>query len=204
MKAKVIGGSIDGVDNLAPVLFDFDPRGVLDEYGEDWEKVLNRIEEEIRPRGQIRRATLSIWPQYCKTILSAARFIEQFKFKTAEDFYEWVKFFDRDERVRPSLPMLLEHEIEGFGFALSCDLLKELGYTSFPKPDVHLRDIFTALRLSEKGAERYQLFKDITRVANHSDVTPYNVDKVFWLIGSGNFYRDIDMIGKKGVTIQPP
>ncbi len=39
--------------------------------------------------------------------------------------------------------MLLGREINGFGFALSCDFLKELGYEDFPKPDVHLRDIFT-------------------------------------------------------------
>ena len=27
-------------------------------------------------------------------------------------------------------------------------------------------------------------------MARNADVTPYNVDKLFWLIGSGNFYRD--------------
>jgi hypothetical protein len=34
-------------------------------------------------------------------------------------------------------------------------------------------------------------------VAQNVGVTPYNVDKVFWLIGSGYFYDD-PQIGKNG------
>ena len=93
--------------------------------------------------------------------------------------------------------MLLDDEIEGFGFALSCDFLKELGYVNFPKPDVHLRDIFTALELCQEDADDYQLFKSVIRLSDHANVTPYNADKVFWLIGSGNFYKD-PMIGENG------
>jgi hypothetical protein len=93
--------------------------------------------------------------------------------------------------------MLLDHEIEGFGFALSCNFLKELGYVNFPKPDVHLRDIFTALELCQAGVDDYQLFNAIIRVASNANVTPYAADKLFWLIGSGNFYDD-PMIGSIG------
>lgn len=195
MKAGVIGGSIGGVARLAPVLSDFDPGAVLRRFGTAWEPILDEIVRSLQPRGQIRKTPRSIWPHYCQTILSAAAFIEQFK--TPDDFYGWVDFFDQDDRARASLPMLLSHEIEGFGFALSCDFLKELGYVNFPKPDVHLRDIFTALGLLQDGEEDYQLFKIIVRVARHASVTPYNADKVFWLLGSGYFYNDPN-IGKQG------
>jgi len=43
----------------------------------------------------------------------------------------------------------------------------------------------------------YQLFKAIIRVAGNANVTPYNVDKTFWLIGSGYFYDD-HAIGSNG------
>jgi len=86
--------------------------------------------------------------------------------------------------------MLLSREIEGFGFALSCDFLKEMGYIDFPKPHVHLRDIFKALRLCSEKTDNYQLFKAVIRVANHAGVSAYNADKVFWLIGGGYFYAD--------------
>ena len=188
MKSGVIGGSIDGIDKLAPILDGFNPKGVLSKYGDNWEEVLDQIVEQLKPRGKIRKTPRSIWPRYCQTILSAAEFIDQFA--SVDDFFSWVDFFDRDDRSRASLPMLLDHEIKGFGFALSCDFLKELGYINFPKPDVHLRDIFTALELCPEGEDDYQLFKAIIRVAKHSNVSPYNADKVFWLIGSGNFYKD--------------
>ncbi len=195
MKASVIGRSIGGVDKLAPVLKNFDPDAVLAKYGTDWESVLNDIVKRIKPKGQVRRTEQCLWPKYCKTILSAAAFMQQFN--SADDFFTWVNFFDGDDKARPSLPMLLSHEIDGFGFALSCDFLKELGYVEFPKPDVHLRDIFSALGLCDERADDYQLFKAIVRVAKNAGVKPYNADKMFWLIGSGYFYNHPE-IGKRG------
>ncbi len=195
MKARVIGGAIGGVNKLSTVLEDFDTEAVLKKYSDGWEAILDDIMKYLQPRGEIRRTPRSIWPHYCQTILSAANFIEQFA--SSDDFFKWVDFFDLDDRARPSLPMLLSREIEGFGFALSCDFLKELGYINFPKPDVHLRDIFMALNLCQDKRDDYLLFKAIIRLAGHADVSAYNADKVFWLIGSGNFYDD-PQIGKIG------
>ncbi len=195
MKAGVIGRAIGGVEKLSLVLEGFNPRAVIEKYTVDWEAILNDIVERLKPRGEVRRTPRSIWPLYCQTILSAANFVEQFL--SASDFFAWVDFFDRDDRARASLPMLLSREIEGFGFALSCDFLKEMGYVNFPKPDVHLRDIFTSLNLCQEKADDYQLFKSVIRVADHAEVSAYNADKVFWLIGSGNFYSDLH-IGNQG------
>ena len=188
MKAGVIGRAIGGVEKLSPVLEGFNAKAVLDKYAGDCETVLDDIVEQLKPHGVVRRTSRSIWPHYCQTILSAANFIEQFS--SASDFFCWVDFFDRDDRARASLPMLLSREIEGFGFALSCDFLKEMGYVNFPKPDVHLRDIFTALSLCPDKSDDYHLFKAVIRVANHAGVSPYNADKAFWLTGSGYFYAD--------------
>ena len=195
MKAGVVGRSIGGVNKLATVLENFAPDAVLAKYETGWQSILDDIVRTLHPRGQIRRTPRSIWPHYCQTILSAAAFVQQFG--SADEFYAWVDFFDRDDRARPSLPMLLSHEIKGFGFALSCDFLKELGYVGFPKPDVHLRDIFTALGLLPDGEDDYRLFRAIVRVARNANVTPYNADKTFWLIGSGYFYDDTH-IGNDG------
>lgn len=196
MKAGVIGKAIGGVDKLACVLSDFDPDTVLWKYGSNWQLLMNDIVMEIKPRGQIRQTPRSLWPQYCQTILSAAAFLEQFS--TAGKFFEWVDFFDSNDAARAGLPMLISYEVKGLGFALSCDFLKELGYINFPKPDVHLRDIFTALNLVQDGESDYHLFKVIVRVARNAGVSAYNADKVFWLIGSGYFYDDKQRIGKNG------
>ena len=197
MKSGVIGRSIGGVDKLSSVLYKFNSKKVLDEYRNSKE-VLNVIIKILKPTGKIRRKPGSLWPKYCETILSAARFIEQFS--SIDDFFEWLDSFNRDERSRASLPMLLSREIRGLGFALSCDFIKEMGYVNFPKPDIHLRHIFTALKLFDAKHYKdrdYGLLKAIVRLSNNANVTAYNADKVFWLIGSGYFYND-PQIGKKG------
>ncbi len=195
MNAGVIGGSIGGVYRLGPVLCDFDPLRVLEKYHSGWEGVLDDIVDQLKPRGSVPSTPRSIWPRYCRSILSGARFLS--RFSSAEDFYGWVDFFDEDERARPALPLLVAQEIEGIGFALACDFLKELGYDNFSKPDVHVKDIFQGLGLCPWGTSDYEVFKAVARVARNVGVTPYNVDKLFWLIGSGNFYKD-PHIGHKG------
>lgn len=195
MKPAVVGNSIGGVDKLASVLYDFDPKSVLDRYGDNWQAVLDQIITHLKPRGQVRTTSRGIWPHYCQTILSAAEFIDQFD--STNDFLQWVDFFDRDDRARASLPMLIDQEIEGFGFALACDFLMRLGYNNFAKPDTHLHDIFTGLELCQANADEYHLFKAIARLARNANIKPFEADRVFWLIGSGYFYDD-RMIGSDG------
>ncbi len=197
MRAGVIGGAIGGIDKLGVVLCDFDPAEVLKKFSSGWEEILDEIEEKSKPNGKIRRSPRSIWPRYCQTILSSAEFLSQFS--NVKDFYFWVDCFDKDNITRPALPLLLEKEISGIGFALACDFLKELGYDNFAKPDVHLRDIFTALELCPAEADDYGVFKSIINFSTNAGVSPYKVDKLFWLIGSGYFYKDLH-VGKEGRT----
>lgn len=193
MKASVIGGSIGGIEKLGCVLFDFSPQDVLEQYGPNSDLLLERIVSDVKPTGQIRRTGRSIWPQFCRSVLSGASFLS--RFDSAADFAEWVSFFDRDDRARPSLPMLLNKEIHGLGFALACDFLKELGYQDFCKPDVHLKRILVALKLAD-SSDDYEVFKSIVRIARNNGKKPYEVDKLFWLIGSGRFYDDGLSIGR--------
>lgn len=196
MGPGVIGGAIGGVDSLCDLLCEFSPAGVVEKYGtEDWEALLDDIVTQLRPNGKIRRTVRSLWPQYCQAVLTGAVFLSQFA--SAQEFHDWVGLFDSDDRVRPALPMLLSHEIHGFGFPLACDFLKETGYTGFGKPDVHLKRIFKGLHLSP-SREDYDVFKAILRIAAHVGETPYAVDKLFWLVGSGNFYRGGPKIGRHG------
>jgi hypothetical protein len=195
MKAGVIGGSVGGVGNLGRVLCNFEPAEVLEKYRSGWEGVLDDIVAQLKPRGSVPRTSRSIWPRYCRSVLSGASFLSQFS--TAADFYRWVDLFGGDERARPALPLLLAQEIDGFGFALACDFLNGLGYENFSKPDVHVKDIFGSLGLCPPGAGDYEVFRAVGRLARNAGVTPYNADKLFWLVGSGHFYDD-PHVGNKG------
>jgi len=90
--------------------------------------------------------------------------------------------------------LLLGEEIKGFGLALACDFLKEIGYRDYPKPDVHLRKIFYNLGLAE-SEEDYAVYKSIVEMAEIVGKDAYTVDKIFWLISSGNFYLENIKIG---------
>jgi len=195
MKAGVIGGAIGGIHNLGKALFNFDPKKVKEAFANDPNHLLTVIVETLHPRGQIRTTPRSIWPKYCKTILSAAAFFTQFK--DGKDFYAWANHLYGDPRSMAALPMILAAEIEGIGYPLACDFLKELGFVNYGKPDVHVIEIFVGIGLCAKGANPYQVQKVISQIAGAAEVSAYAVDKVFWLIGSGKFYNHPD-IGKAG------
>jgi len=164
------------------VTFGFNPVRVLKRY-EQGEELLFEIKAVLRPRGRPGK----IWRLFCDSALSGARFLAGFT--SARVFHAWVDVFHQDDRKLPALPLLLSREIAGFGFALSCDFLKELGYFKLAKPDVQLRRILEGLALVEPKANAYAVFKAVLRIAGNCKRTAYDVDKTFWLVGSGRFYR---------------
>ena len=194
MMASVIAGAIGGLGTLGPVLHGFAPRLVVRHFV-SWQALLDTIEKRLHPTGKIRRAKGSLWPLFARAALSGAAFLAQFS--TAAELLSWIRVFDRDHRKRPALPLLLSQEIDGFGFALACDFLKELGFVNFAKPDVHVKAIVRALALAPEDADDYTVFKTVVRIARNCDTTPYNVDKLFWLVGSGKFYAH-PALGRRG------
>lgn len=194
MMPAVIGGSVGSIKALRPVLCEFAPGPVSSRY-DSWQTLLNTIEAELKPRGKIRRERGSLWPRFTQAALSGAHFLAQFADLT--DFLRWVRAFDDDRRSRAALPLLISHEVHGFGFALACDFLKELGFFNFAKPDVHVITILKELELCDSKADPYLVFKAVVRIASSCNVTPYHADKLFWLVGSGNYY-DHRKLGKDG------
>jgi hypothetical protein len=195
MKAKVIGDSINGVKNLGNVLFDFNPKKVLEKFHNNSESLLDEIISDLRPKGQIRATPRSLWPLYCKTILSAAIFFKQFS--DGKDFYTWANHFYNDSRSVDALPLLISHRVFGIGYPLACDFLKELGFINYGKPDVHIIEIFVEAGWCKKGDSHEKIQEVIRDIAGRQKVTPYDVDKLFWLIGSGKFYAH-ETLGNKG------
>lgn len=191
MKASVVGNSIGGVKNLGKALFGFNPKKVAQFYANNPDDLLKDIVEKLNPSGQIRTTKKSIWPKYCNTILSAANFFAQFK--NGEDFYTWANHFYKNERSMAALPLVLAAEIDGIGYPLACDFLKDLGFVNYGKPDVHIIKIFSGIGLCSEKSSPYQVQKVIAQIAKSAKVSSYDVDKLFWLIGSGKFYKHPDI-----------
>lgn len=200
MKAGVIGRSLDGkVESLGRVLCEFDPAKFIQRKLKA-DDLLNEIREHLKPRGRIRDSARSIWPQFCRTAIAGANFLNQFK--KGDDFVVWAKHFYDDQRSISALPLLIKQEIPGFGYALACDFLKELGFVNYGKPDVHIKDIFIGCGVCEEKTSDYALQKTIREIAGASGTTPFAVDKIFWMIGSGQIGPSINIGGKKKEFIE--
>lgn len=187
--------AIGEVSSLSGVLFDFNPKRVVDKYPY-WEILFDEIKLKVRPPGRmVKNNPHNYWVVYSKSIISIARFVN--RFKDYSEFREYVDQFvnSKTPDTRIALPLLLEKEIFGYQFALACDFLKENIDPHFIKTDTHIRDIFIGLGYSPEGSSDYQVFRDVIRFSDSIGELPYVVDKLFWLVGSGNFYDS-------GITIK--
>ncbi len=183
-----VSNSIGDLENLRPFLYNFEPTQIKETYGSDWDKLFDTIQKSYTPPGRMERNnSKNYWVIFCKSTLSASQFLS--RFPSIEEFDKFVSQFYLNEYTRVALPLLLEKEIFGIGFALACNFLKENGYPKFVKPDIHIKAIFNGIGLSHSEFD-YEVFKDVIRFSEAIEEIPYVIDKLFWLVGSGNFYLD--------------
>lgn len=179
-------------EQIKNILYDFDLKCISQC---DVEELYQRFRHEFGVTSADNN--FNSWHKWSKSIVDAAIFMSDFK--DINDFKDFVARFDYNLHTRMALPLLISTKISGLGFTLACDYLKELGYTSYPKPDVHLIQIFVGAGLSSNNP--ISVFEAIIRMAEDCreidpEVTPYKVDKMIWLICSGRFYLDDITIGR--------
>ena len=154
-----------------------------------------------------RESPRNLWRRWTCAVVDSARFLEAFGNRDA--FFGFCDRFVRPQGVpediapyvQASLPLIIRQNISGMGFALACDFLKELGFSCYPKPDVHLKDVFSALGFVS-SKDDLSVYTAIVKAATDIDaalnesVTPYKLDKIIWLICSGKFYEVGDWRGE--------
>ena len=167
---------------IKPILYDYNPKNITKNYLSSDELFIKfRTKFEIKNVDSKR----NLWRKFSDGIISGSKFLASFNDES--DFDNFVRTFSFNKFTKAALPMLLASEIDGFGFALACDFLKELGYRDYPKPDVHLIKIFYELGLCETS-NPYDVYKSIIEMSDIVGDDAYTVDKTFWLISSGRFY----------------
>ncbi|PID63580.1 MAG: hypothetical protein CR974_01740 [Gammaproteobacteria bacterium] len=178
--------SIGNLENLSTILCCFDVAKVVEKYT-SWEELFDAIDvSPYNPPGRmVKDNNKSHWVIYCKSIISVANFLS--RYKNISEFKIFINGFLTNEQSQLALPLLLSKEIFGFGFALACDFLKENVSPEFIKPDTHINDIALGLGITS-STEDYIIFKDMLTYCHKIKVLPYKVDKLFWLVGSGDFY----------------
>ena len=144
----------------------------------------NELLLEFKNEFQFEKETM--WLKYSKSIISAAQFMSCFD--DDADFRDTFDSFDKNDMTREAFALFLSQKIYNMGFALACNWLKELGYFKFAKPDIHMMDVCEAIGLITRRND-IECFEAILKTAKEAGVDAYMVDKVWWLICSGNFYR---------------
>ena len=187
--------SIGSIDDLVRFFFDFDPHKTHQHYGLDWKRLFRRVKRGRTPPGPMDIGKEgSYWVVFSKGALSGAAFLANFD--SFQAFHAFIMCFQDHDFAIPALPMVLEREIYGMGFPLACDFLKEVGYTNYGKPDVHVKDILCGLELVD-CRDNYEVFKTLLRMARVNNELPAVVDKILYLIGSGNIGKPEIKIGRQ-------
>ena len=185
MKKNVIVGAMkNGIDGLGVVTHKFSPAKTVKQYKNDHEKLFADIQTKVDLNRELREEEV-LWPMYCKTILATGRFLSQFE--TSDGFFAWAEVIEENERLRIALPLILSEEIFGAGFALGCNVLIDLGFENFAKPDRHVKRILEGVHLMDASESDYQVLKTMFQLAGEAGVTPYALDKALFLIGSGDY-----------------
>lgn len=131
----------------------------------------------------------NLWRQYSRCLADITGFLRQFQSadSSAKSFREYISKHSGTKETAWRLAVSISKGIRGMGPTLVCDALKETGFGSYSKPDTHIKDIFQTLRLSS-GSDDEEVFYALWDFADAVGMLPSQVDKVFWLIGSGKFY----------------
>lgn len=173
------------------IFFDYDHKRIIDKYNEE------TLFKEFCNSFPVKNANSkqNSWRRYAKSVLSACRYLN--RFDTAEQFNNYILSFDG------SLDIVYEFNksIYGMGFAIACNTIKDLGFVDYSKPDTHLISVMHDCGLASNDVE--EVFYKIRDIAKDNNDTPFNVDRMIWLVCSGNyFYDNYQIISRKDELIK--
>ena len=176
---------IGPICHLEPFFSNYSPMTMLSKYP-DWESFIDAIQaSDFKAPAPIDKTSKrNTWVHFTKGAIDGAILLSHFK--DVFEFNEFVLKYTQSGR-HIELIEYVSKNIHWYGFALSCDFLKELGYSDFIKPDTHINTIFHGLGLSKTKDDR-SVFRAAIEYSKSINEVPYRVDKLFWLIGSGDFY----------------
>lgn len=185
---------------IQQVLFNFNFEKVLEHYS-DWNSLYKAfLEKGILDNG-VKENKETNWEKYCKGLFKGAEFLSSAEGKSLMNKILELNSNEVFDKTSVSLIRKTAKNIHGLGFALACDWLKECGCTWLAKPDVHIIDIYKAMLGLDKNAkvkddkvieymfEWAQALKSVDK-----KMTAYKLDKIIWLLFTGNFYLDKDKL----------
>ena len=204
---------------IGKIICDFNPEKLLNEYESAdalYSKIYTKYYDQGWTRAKDERKKKERHPtnlrKYAEGLYSAAKFL--LKKNNVRRINDAITFSyqgpwdsEKDSRVTEVIESMRNQKrerIKYLGEALSYDFLKECGCLYLAKPDTHLNKVVDKLIVlpTETDHDKQLKASSTTRaVANftaslqenggsYAEVTPYKIDKMIWLICTGNFYLE--------------
>lgn len=120
------------------------------------------------------------WLKYARSIIDAAKYLESIRNFTYRTYIDEIAL-NPEEAIKNLC------KIYGMGPALARNFIKEIGTTNYGKPDVHLYAVFQSFDPSITTPESFD--SALINQANKAGVTPYELDRIIWLICSGDYFK---------------
>lgn len=168
-------------DEIKVILHNYDLKWIANQSVED---LFKEFCEKFDVKVVNKNKKYNSWYKWSHSIIDIAKFVSTFK--DVDEFKSFVEQFNFNLTMRIALPLLISTKINGMGFALACDALKEMGYINYVKPDVHIQDVCYELGLCD-SRNQIEVFETMIKLADECKITPYKLDKIFWLICSGRY-----------------
>jgi hypothetical protein len=188
-------------DIVKKVLFSFDANKSAATYS-DWESIYNAMLAGGITDNGIKNKKESNWEKYCRGLYDGLRFL------TAGNGEKIIKDLVTisaltDEELKDIYA--ISNQIHGLGLPLTFDWLKEYDSTWLAKPDVHINGVVKYLKADEnlKDEDVLKLMFSWAETVKSSGedigATAYKIDKIIWLLCTGEFYLDNRRVGREAI-----
>lgn len=188
-------------DIVKKVLFSFDAKKSAAIYS-DWASIYNAMLAGGITDNGIKNKKESNWEKYCRGLYDGIRFLSAGNGdKTIKELVTASELTDKELKDIYAI----SNQIHGLGLPLTCDWLKECGCTCLAKPDAHINGVVKHLYANEKLKDEdvLKLMFSWAETVNSSGedigATAYKIDKIIWLLCTGEFYLDDRRVGREAI-----
>jgi len=179
---------IGPVETLSPFLFGFDPIKTHSHYGDQWEKINEKMNPQLGPFGSSEKDKREVyWELFCRGALSGSSFLTQLG--SIKTFNAFIKSFQNDEKATAILPLLLQKVIHGLNFQMACIFLSNANYPEYIFPAPKVKALLKDIGIIE-SMDNYEALKTLTIISRINQKPLAQIHKLFWLIGNGTLSHD--------------
>lgn len=163
------------------ILCNFKLNTVRAKYGNDVEELWKDLCSQCVPDSE--QSPKGAWYKFARNIITLGAYLSEFS-DIDELYQEFEKAESPEEKIK--LVNKVSAQVSQWGFAMASNWIKDMGMTGYCKPDQHIRAIIDGIY--QTGDNMKTVFKKVIEVANQCNVSPFKLDRVLFLVGSGDFY----------------